>query len=106
MRGWAFLCTMAQLLIILNDPPYGTGGAPSPRRSPAAGRQDATGVLARLMCPRTGEQTAVRIGRDPVDRVPAVVWCQHFPAGRIECGRECFTSLDGAEDPIALMEPA
>lgn len=80
--------------------------ATSLARPPAAGRQDATGVLARLMCPRTGEQTAVRIGRDPVDRVPAVVWCQHFPAGRIECGRECFTSLDGAEGPIALMERA
>lgn len=75
-------------------------------RPPASGRRDGTGILARLMCPCTGEHTAVRIGRDPVDRVPAVVWCERFPAGEIECGRECFTTLQGVDGPTVLMEPA
>lgn len=72
--------------------------------SPAAAKQDGAGVRVRLMCPRTGEHAAVRIGQDPLDRALAVVWCQHFPAGPIDCGRECFTSLEA--DATVLLEPA
>lgn len=80
--------------------------ATSLARSPASGPHDQAGLLARLVCPRTGEHTAVRIGRDPVEQVPAVTWCERFPAGRIECGRECFTTLQGVDGPTVLMEPA
>ena len=80
--------------------------ATSLARPPAAGRRDGAGLLARLTCPRTGQHAAVRIGRDPVERVPAVVWCERFPGGRIDCGRECFSTLQGVNDATMLMQPA
>lgn len=61
--------------------------------APAPTRPEEAGIAAKLICPRTRQPTAVKLGPGPVDRPLEVVWCEHFPAGKIDCGRPCFTSL-------------
>ncbi len=60
--------------------------------APAPARPEA-GIDARLICPRTGQRAAVKLGLGPINRPLEVVWCEYFPAGKIDCGRLCFTSL-------------
>jgi hypothetical protein len=53
------------------------------------------GLAARLICPRTRQPAAVRLGLGRLDRTLEVIWCEHFTAGKIECGQLCFSSLPG-----------
>jgi endonuclease I len=93
------------VLIVMAFGALVVSAATSLARSPAGDRQERVGVLARLMCPRAEQYTAVRIAPSHEDRAPVVTWCERFPAGRLECGRECFTVLQGADPAIAVTEP-
>ncbi len=71
--------------------------APVPTRPEA-------GIAAKLICPRTQQLAAVKLGLGPVDRPLEVVWCEHFPAGKIDCGRTCFTALASRSELRLVFE--
>ncbi|GBD31806.1 MAG: hypothetical protein KatS3mg081_1550 [Gemmatimonadales bacterium] len=62
------------------------------------------GLAARLICPRTRQPAAVRLGLDPIDRALQVIWCEHFPKGKIDCGRPCFTTLPSRSGARLVFE--
>jgi hypothetical protein len=62
------------------------------------------GLAARLICPRTQRPAAVKLGLGPMARTLEVVWCEHFPKGKIDCGRPCFTSLPSPSGPRLVLE--
>ena len=51
------------------------------------------GVLVRIPCPATGAPARVRIGKDRSLGTLAVLWCERFPTGAIDCDRACFTVI-------------
>lgn len=59
------------------------------------------GVAVRLLCPRTKAYARVRISPVEPGGEPSVVWCERFPAGRLECARECFTALPKSTTVLA-----
>ena len=75
-------------------------------RPPAPGRQDAAGVPAKILCPVIGGIQRVEIGFEPMDRGLAVLWCEHFPDGLIECDRGCFPALDQTRTPALSTSAA
>lgn len=78
----ALLMTGAILVVSLRTTP-----------PPARAAARPAGLLAKLACPVTHAPVRVRIGPDPATRTLAVVWCERFPAGALDCGRGCFSVL-------------
>ncbi len=55
-----------------------------------------TVVPVNLWCPVAREQTRVGIGADPAGHGLALVSCDRFPAGPIECDRACLPTKAAA----------
>lgn len=64
------------------------------------------GVSARVICPRTLQPAAVKLGLSAANALLEVIWCEHYPSGKIDCGRGCFTSIARAGAPRLIFEGA
>lgn len=56
----------------------------------------AAAVPVKLWCPVARKQTRAGIGPDPAAPGLALVWCDRFPAGPIECDRACLPAKAAA----------
>lgn len=59
---------------------------------PASGGEAVASVPLKLLCPVTGDVTRVEVGFDPLARRLALVRCERFPTGAVECDRACVAA--------------